>query len=217
MKICILGSTGFLGRVLLRKALEANHEVRVLVRSPEKLGKEYTEKLGDHIVVGNYFDSEAVEKAVHGTQAVISTIGPSPRNQGNPKDYETAMENLVDIMRRNQVLRLIHIGGAVHDGNDEKEEWSLSRRFLRFVLEIVYSPGLEAKRLEWHVLKKADDLQWTLVRPPRIAPAKPRGKLIADEKRLSSLQVWVEDLADFLLELLKSEEWIRLAPLVAAG
>jgi hypothetical protein len=97
--------------------------------------------------VGNYFDSEAVEKAIHGTQAVISTIGPSPKNQGNPKDHETAMENLVDIMRRNRVLHLIHIGGAVHD-NDEKEEWSLSRRFLRFVLDIVYSPGLEAKRLE---------------------------------------------------------------------
>jgi hypothetical protein len=71
--------------------------------------------------------------------------------------------------------------------------------------------------LKWQVLKKADDLQWTLVRPPRIAPAKPKGKLIADEKRLSSRQVWVDDLAVFLLELLKSEEWIRLAPLVAAG
>lgn len=49
----------------------------------------------------------------------------------------------------------------------------------------------------------------TLVRTP--------GKLVADEKNLASLQVWVEDLADFVLEQLTSERWIRRAPYVAAA
>jgi len=34
MKIAILGSTGFLGKVLLEKALNAGYQVRTLVRNP---------------------------------------------------------------------------------------------------------------------------------------------------------------------------------------
>ena len=38
MKIAMLGSTGFLGTVLLEKALNAGYQVRTLVRNPAKLG-----------------------------------------------------------------------------------------------------------------------------------------------------------------------------------
>jgi hypothetical protein len=38
MKIAILGSTGFLGKVLLGKALEAGYQVRTLVRDRDPLG-----------------------------------------------------------------------------------------------------------------------------------------------------------------------------------
>lgn len=38
MKIAILGSTGFVGKVLLRKALDKGYQVKTLVRDPEKLG-----------------------------------------------------------------------------------------------------------------------------------------------------------------------------------
>lgn len=38
MKLAILGSTGFVGTVLIQKALAQGHQIKVLVRSPEKLG-----------------------------------------------------------------------------------------------------------------------------------------------------------------------------------
>ena len=38
MKIAILGSTGFVGKTLLAKALERGYQVKTLVRDPEKLG-----------------------------------------------------------------------------------------------------------------------------------------------------------------------------------
>ena len=37
MKIAILGSTGFVGKVLLEKALENGYQPKTLVRNPEKL------------------------------------------------------------------------------------------------------------------------------------------------------------------------------------
>ncbi len=38
MKIAILGSTGFVGKVLLEKASEKGYQVKTLVRNSEKLG-----------------------------------------------------------------------------------------------------------------------------------------------------------------------------------
>jgi uncharacterized protein len=35
MKIAILGSTGFVGQVLLKKALEQGYQIRTLVRNPK--------------------------------------------------------------------------------------------------------------------------------------------------------------------------------------
>lgn len=38
MKLALLGSTGFVGKVLTIKALAQGHQLKVLARSPEKLG-----------------------------------------------------------------------------------------------------------------------------------------------------------------------------------
>ena len=85
---------------------------------------------------------------------------------------------------------------------------------LRLYLNLVCKPVLIGKQLEWEVLRNSN-LNWTLVRPPRIMKEKPIGHLAADEKNLASVQVNVEDLVDFLLTQIDSQEWIEKAPLVA--
>jgi dihydroorotase-like cyclic amidohydrolase len=91
----------------------------------------------------------------------------------------------------------------------------MNRRLLRFFLSLFSKPILVAKHLEWEVLKTSD-LDWTLVRPPRITNEEISGKLSADEKNLYSLHVSVGDLTDFILEQITSKEWIRKAPLVSS-
>jgi len=41
---------------------------------------------------------------------------------------------------------------------------------------------------------KASDLDWTLIRPPRIANEKASGNISANEKKLESLKISVGDL-----------------------
>ena len=212
MKIAILGSTGFLGKVLTRKALEAGYQVRTLVRDPTRLG-ELKERV--EYIAGTVFDPGDVSEAVRGTKVVLSTIGPPQKKRVDPRQYEQAMKDLVAALREHHIKRYIHTGGAVHDGGTD-ENWTVGRRALRLLLKLTFRQGLVAKHLEWEVLKESD-LDWTLVRPPRIAASPPRGTLVADERSLASLQVNVEDLADFLLEQIHSADWIRGAPLVAAG
>ena len=212
MKIAILGSTGFVGKILINKALAAGYQIKTLVRYPEKL-KGISDDI--EIIKGNVFDPTALEATIEETKVVLSTIGPPQRNPGNPGLYEKAMKDIVRIMDKHGIKRYIHIGGAVHGGGDN-ETWPLNRRLLRFSLSLVGKPILVAKQLEWEVLKSSD-LDWTLVRPPRITNEAASGTISADEKRLESLKVSVGDLTNFLLEQITSKDWIRKAPLISSG
>ena len=211
MKIAILGSTGFVGKILINKAIAARYEIKTLARNPEKL-----QALRDKVTIikGSVFEQLSVEEKINGTEAVISTIGPPAGKKCDPLQYETAMKNIVSIMDKNGIKRYIHIGGAAHAGG-EKENWPFNRRFLRFFLNLVSKQILEAKYLEWEALK-ASDLDWTLVRPPRIVNEKASGKISVNEQKLYSLKISVEDLADFILQQITSNEWIRKAPLVSS-
>ena len=212
MKIAILGSTGFVGKILINKAIAARYEIKTLARNPEKL-----QALRDKVTIikGSVFEQLSVEETINGTEAVISAIGPPAGKKCDPLQYETAMKNIVNIMDKHCIKRYIHIGGAAHEGG-ENEYWPFNRQFLRLFLTLFSKKILVAKHLEWEVLK-ASDLDWTLVRPPRIANEKVSGNMSANEQKLDSLKVSVEDLTDFILEQITSKEWIRKAPLVSSG
>jgi putative NADH-flavin reductase len=210
MKIAILGSTGFVGKILIHKAIAVGYQVKTLARNPEKLA-DINDKI--EIIQGSVFDSSSVEATIEGTEAVISTIGPPQRNPCNPELYEKAMKDIVSIMDKHGIKRYIHIGGAGHAGG-ENESWPLNRQLLRLFLRLFGKPILIAKNLEWEVLKSSD-LDWSLVRPPQIVKGKATGKLSADEKNLAGMQVDVDDLTDFILNQITSPEWIKKAPLVA--
>src|SRR5690242_6171557 len=117
MKIAILGSTGFVGRELLKKSLEKGHQIKVLVRNPNKLG-ELIEKV--EVIEGDYFDKDKVEKTVTGTDIVISAIGPSTKRRESTEKYESAITNLVAVMKKEKVNRIILIGGAATPVKDNE-------------------------------------------------------------------------------------------------
>ena len=213
MKITILGSTGFVGKVLIKKAIAAGYQVKTLARNPEKL-EEIKDKI--EIIEGSVFESSSVEAAIEGAEAVLSTIGPPQTGKPfDPYQYEKAMKDIVRIMDKHGIKRYIHIGGAAHQGG-ENEVWNFNRKFLRFFLNLFGKQILVAKHLEWEVLKSSD-LDWTLVRPPRIANETASGSISVDEKNLKNLKVSVEDLTDFILQQISSKEWIRKAPLISSG
>ncbi len=212
MKIAILGSTGFVGTVLLRKALAAGYEVKALVRDPEKLGdlKDTIE-----VVQGNYFDAPKVEEAIRGTEVILSTIGPVAKNTGSPAQFEEAIINLVSAMKNHQIRRIIWTGGAPTTFGNEK--LGIKRGLLKMVIDLYWGKHvLQTKNKEYAVLARSD-LDWTLVRPPQITAGKPTGNVAADSNDLPGMNIDVEDVADFLLEQIVSDKWIRKAPLVASS
>ena len=210
MRITILGSTGFVGKVLLWKSIDLGHQIKVLVRNPDKLGK--LSGLVE-VVKGDYFDREKLENAIAGSELVISAIGPPYKNPGRYNSFEDAMFSLVSIMMEQDMKRIIIIGGAVTPVFDD-EVFNFRQKYLSFILKLVGKHMIEIKKKECVVLAQSG-LDWTIVRPPRVTKGAPLGRVIANENYLNRLEIDVEDLADFILGQINSGEWIHKAPLVS--
>jgi putative NADH-flavin reductase len=149
MKITSLGSTGFVGKVLIKKAITSGYQIKTLVRNPEKL-KEIKDKI--EIKKGSVFESSSIESAIEGAEVVLSTIGPPTGKLCDPAQYEKDMNDIVRIMDKNGIKRYIHIGGTVHKGG-KNEIWNFKRKFLRLFLNLFGKKILIGKHLEWEVLK----------------------------------------------------------------
>ncbi|MEL6439244.1 MAG: NAD(P)H-binding protein [Cyanobacteria bacterium J06621_8] len=69
MKLLVVGATGTLGRQVARQALDEDHEVRCLVRNPNKAI--FLKEWGAEIVTGDLCDRSTLAPALEGVDAVI--------------------------------------------------------------------------------------------------------------------------------------------------
>jgi dihydroflavonol-4-reductase len=73
MKVLVTGGTGFVGSHTVKAIVDAGHDLRLLVRSPDRLASAL-EPLGVHDVehvVGDATDAESVRRAMDGCDAVV--------------------------------------------------------------------------------------------------------------------------------------------------
>lgn len=71
-RVLLLGSTGFMGRAVTHKLLDAGHQVRVLVRDPMKAAA-YKVR-GALVVVGDAMNPATVAQAMNGTEHVVDLV-----------------------------------------------------------------------------------------------------------------------------------------------
>lgn len=74
MRIALTGSTGFVGAAVLHRMLRRGHEVRALVRDPERAGR-LTDHGGVRITVGHLGDDRALEQLTSEADAVVHLVG----------------------------------------------------------------------------------------------------------------------------------------------
>ncbi len=77
MKVLVTGGTGFLGSHAVAALLSAGHDVRMFVRSTDKLHRVFDPKgitLGD-VVVGDVLDPSSIAPALDGCDAVLHAAG----------------------------------------------------------------------------------------------------------------------------------------------
>ena len=209
MKIAVFGATGFAGLRLLQAAIDRNIEIKALVRTPDKLG-DLADKI--EVIQGNYFDREMIFKTIEGTEAVLSTIGPPyGRNHSlKPEDFENGLLNIINKLKEIGVDRIINIASIAtsFDG----EHIVFSRKVIRFMAGIFAPVMIPSKERELAVLMKSD-LNWTSIRVAFITD-KAQGKFCAHEHKTMGMRVNVDQLVNFMLDNISSDEWIKKAPFV---
>jgi putative NADH-flavin reductase len=128
MKLTVFGATGGVGREVVGQALGAGHEVRAYVRNPTKLDVTHANLT---VVTGELTDREAVSRVVHGTDAVISALGPSLDRKATAMPLVEGTRTIVDAMGAAGVER--YIGMATPSLRDPRDGRSLLGRVVPFM------------------------------------------------------------------------------------
>ena len=103
MKLLVLGATGLTGKQVVSQALEAGHELTVLVRDRARLGAASPSL---RVVDGDMENGEALGEAMRGQHAVISAIGRG-KSFNSLHLIERSVPGILAAMQTHGVTRLL--------------------------------------------------------------------------------------------------------------
>lgn len=205
MKIVVFGATGGTGRELVGQALERGHHVTAQARSPEKLAE--LEHPDLEVVRGDVLDPADVERAVTGQEAVLCAIGTGAERSTLRED---GTRNLVDAMTATGVRRLVCLSSL--GVGDSRANLGF---FTRFVVVGIFLRHAFADHERQEAVIRTSSLDWTIVRPPHLKEGPRTGEYrYGFPPTDRDIQGWISraDLADFMLNQLDSDAYVRQSP-----
>jgi len=208
MNIVVFGASRGVGRKVVEQALEAGHLVTAFVRSPSKFSIQHPNL---RVCEGDAMDAIAVENAIAGQDAIISALGPS--RPPVPRMMETAAKNIVEAMKTHGVRRLVSTTGAGIRQPEDKPK--LADHLIGTLLNLLAKDVVLDSAANVRVIE-ASDLDWTIVRYPRLMDGEHTGKYrVGYVSKDSSTQLSRADGADFVLKEVAEKKWLRKLPLVS--
>ncbi len=157
--LLVLGGAGRCGQSVLKQALQHGYRVTALLRDPAKLDDLQHDNLT--IDEGDAADEDSITRCLqYGVDAVVSTLGTYIRNDATPMTDIT--RTLIAVMQSQAVSRIVLMSSM---GVGDSKRWGgLTEQFvIRFVLRHVL-----ADKTSQEQLLRQSDLDWTILRPPRI-------------------------------------------------
>lgn len=219
MKIAIIGATGTTGRKVMERALELGHEVVAVARRPEVITP--SERL--IIRQGDVFDTPGMVKAIAGTDAVISCIGPTSNfSSGTAMGILNAITanfspgtvmsegipNILAACQRNGIKRFVMQSGI---GLSDGKEFTTSNRWAIGIHRRIFSKAVKDKTIAEYAVQRSN-LDWVIVRPPGMNyEAATLNYTAGPLARIAPFRMLpFEDCADCLVRAATSEPtWIR--------
>ena len=164
MRITVFGANGPTGRLLTGQALAAGHEVAAVTRQPDSFPLHH-DRL--EIVGADVLDPGAVDTAVAGRDAVLSTLGV-PAGKEPISTYSRGVANIVAAMERHRVRRLAVVSSSGVDPHPYSDGGFLFNRVLLPYVTRVAGKTLYDDMRRMESLIRSTDLDWTIVRPSRL-------------------------------------------------
>jgi putative NADH-flavin reductase len=183
--------------------------VRALVRTPSKLPGPHPQLT---VVHGDVRDLAAVTHTVDGCDAVLSTLGTTDKHDADLRRAGT--ENVLAAMHERDIHRIVVMGGfhLPFPGDPDNVGRKLIVPIIKLMGIVVDDTTAMA------ALIQASDLDWTLVRAPRVAhrqrptPARTGTLKLGPWSKVARVNV-----ASFMLRCLTDDAYNRQAPMVTDG
>jgi putative NADH-flavin reductase len=195
MNLLIIGATGRTGRPLTEQALERGHCVTAMIRGPGSLNRHQNLQ----IVVGDPSRYDDLARVLPGHDVVISCLGQ--RSRADASLLRNASAAMLDAMARSGVRRYLVVSQGLLFPS-----WNPIIALLRMILARHVADSIAMERLVC-----ASDVDWTIVRPPRLLEGGARRgyrvKVGAAPGGAWAMQR--ADLAEFLLDESQKQEYVR--------
>ena len=206
MRIIILGASHGTGLNTVKLALEQAHHVSAVSRNPVSL-QALKSKLQNmerlKVIQGDVLAPDTFEHELKDVDVVVSSIG-----MGSDKPttlYSQGILHILNAMTKYQVPRLICVSAL---GLEVTSGMSLP---LKLATRLILQPLLKntfSDMLRMESAVKKSDVNWTIVRPPRLTSSRLRGKYrVAIEEHLRHpLIIGRDDLAHFILHAISQQD-----------
>jgi len=208
-QIAVIGGSGKSGIYLVKELLKKDYKVKLLLRNPAQFPISSPQI---EIITGNVADYTAVHSLLEGCNAIISTLGlgipPSAANI-----FSKSTTHVIKAMNELGIDRYILTTGLnVDTPFDLKGPVSLAATNW---MKSTYPVSTADKQLEYNLLV-ASSIHWTLVRLPIIEQTNERRTLKVCLTDCPGDKISATDLADFLVEQLLTEIYIKASPFIAS-
>lgn len=207
MKILIFGASGKTGLLLTQQALDKNFQVTAFVRIPQKFPLQHPNLM---LLKGDVTENERVLSSVKGQDAVICALGAKTPFKNDPTLIQ-GIKNIVNAMETNGVKRFIYLSFLGVKENRKELGFLVNQIVVR-----ILKKAIQDHEVKENIISNSN-LDWTIVRPPRLTDEKPKGNFRHGERILSDsiiLEISRADLAAFMLRLISEGQYIKKKPRV---
>lgn len=202
MKIGLIGGTRGVGLQVLKQALQQQHTITVLARTPSKLD-EFKTNENLIIVHGDVMNRESVDKVVKDQDVIINCLGSASLSGEETKICSNGTKILLESMKELNIKNLITVTSfGVGDS------WNQTRLSVAFFLGFVIRHLIRDKNIQDKMIQESN-LDWITVRPGRLTDGALTGKYRFG-KGIAGGMISRADVADFILKhALNSKEHLH--------
>jgi putative NADH-flavin reductase len=208
MNVLVFGASGATGREVVKRALDSGHSVGAFVRHPDKLELEHAHLT---LTVGDVTEYGSVERAVRGSEAVVSALGSGNSLKSHPSLID-GVQNIIRAMHQAAVRRFIYL--SMLGVGDSGKQLGLVDRYIVVPLLLRNVLADHARKEE---LIQRSTLDWVIVRPPRLTNGPYTGRYRSGEDVAESgflASVSRADVADFMVKQVADDRYVHGTPAV---
>jgi putative NADH-flavin reductase len=210
MKIAVFGASGAIGRLFIDQALKEGHQLHLYIRKKEGL----PQSDNSQVFIGELSDFDQIKRAIDGTDAVVSLLGPALKRSYPGMPIATGHEHIIRAMKTLGVSRFITI--ATPAVPFEKDSTSVVTVFPKIMARL-FLPKPYKEIVASGELTKSSGLDWTIVRflAPVDGAATGKVKVTFGDKKIG-FKITRADIAAFVLKELSNREYVRSMPIIGS-